>query len=183
MGKTLAFGRSRLKVSFRDQHYIRNHDDPPKEGSFLGDRHMKGTAPSGTIAAEGACDNDPGRWKAKFASIDDCPIRTVINQIGDKWSLLILAVLGWRPHRFGELRREISDISQRMLTQTLRDLQRDGLIARRVLPTVPPSVEYSLTDVGRSLLGPMSHLIGWAEQHHAEIKASRQRFDASIASD
>lgn len=144
---------------------------------------MKGTAPPVAATTDGPGDDGSSRWKAKFASIDDCPIRTVINQIGDKWSLLILAVLGWRPHRFGELRREISDISQRMLTQTLRDLQRDGLIARRVLPTVPPSVEYSLTDVGRSLLGPMSHLIGWAEQHHAEIKASRQRFDASAAAD
>ena len=144
---------------------------------------MKGTtsatAPSDVPAPAGGV----RAWKEKFVSIEDCPIRTVINQIGDKWSVLILAVLGTRPHRFGELRREIDDISQRMLTRTLRDLQRDGLIARRVIPTVPPSVEYSVTALGQSLLEPMSRLIGWAEQHQAEIKRSRQRFDASVAPD
>ncbi|MGJ4952448.1 winged helix-turn-helix transcriptional regulator [Bradyrhizobium sp. HKCCYLS20291] len=136
---------------------------------------MKGTAAK--AMSDDATASGPADWKQRFASFDDCPIRTVVNQIGDKWSVLILAVLGWRPHRFGELRREINDISQRMLTQTLRDLQRDGLIARRVLPTVPPSVEYSLTPLGHSLLEPMRSLIGWAERHQSEIKLSRQRFD------
>ncbi|CCD97425.1 helix-turn-helix domain-containing protein [Bradyrhizobium sp. STM 3809] len=140
---------------------------------------MKGTTPAEADASPST--EGPRAWKEKFVSIEDCPIRTVINQIGDKWSVLILAVLGTRPHRFGELRREIDDISQRMLTQTLRDLQRDGLIARRVIPTVPPSVEYSVTALGKSLLEPMSRLIGWAERHQAEIKLARQRFDDSVA--
>jgi len=105
-----------------------------------------------------------------------CPIRDVLDQIGDKWSTLFVLILGERPHRFGELRRAIPDISQRMLTQTLRDLQRDGLVNREVFPTVPPSVEYSLTPLGRSLLEPLSHLIRWADANHDAIRAAREEF-------
>jgi DNA-binding HxlR family transcriptional regulator len=85
--------------------------------------------------------------------------------------------LAERPHRFGELRRGVADISQRMLTQTLRDLQRDGLVDRRVFPTNPPSVEYRLTALGVSLLRPMAVLVRWSDDHHAKIKAARARFD------
>ena len=110
-----------------------------------------------------------------------CPIRDVLNQIGDKWSTLFLALLGEKPHRFGELRRAVPDISQRMLTQTLRDLQHDGLVAREVFPTVPPGVEYRLTPLGRSLLEPLVQLIQWAGSHHEEIKQARQRFEEASA--
>ena len=110
-----------------------------------------------------------------------CPIRDVLDQIGDKWSTLLLITLGERPHRFGALRRAVPDISQRMLTQTLRDLQRDGLISRHVHPTVPPSVEYRLTELGQSLLEPLSHLIRWADTHHAAIRAARQDFEREAA--
>src|SRR5438876_6150572 len=79
-----------------------------------------------------------------------CPIGDVLDRIGDKWSVLLLVYLKGGPLRFGALRREIGDISQRMLTETLRHLQRDGFISRTVYPTVPPSVEYALTDLGRS---------------------------------
>ena len=103
--------------------------------------------------------------------------RDVLDKIGDKWSTLFIALLGEKPHRFGELRRAVPDISQRMLTQTLRDLQRDGLVSRHVFPTVPPSVEYRLTPLGQSLLEPLSHLIRWAEVHHAHIKAARGEFE------
>ncbi len=82
-----------------------------------------------------------------------------------------------RPQRFGELRRELDDISQRMLTQTLRDLQRDGLVARTVLPTSPPSVEYRLTDLGVSILKSMRGLVTWAERNRAAIEAARVAFD------
>ncbi|WP_072397522.1 helix-turn-helix domain-containing protein [Hyphomicrobium sp. CS1GBMeth3] len=108
-----------------------------------------------------------------------CPVRDVLDHIGDKWTTLIVLTLSDRPYRFGELRRAIPDISQRMLTQTLRDLQRDGLVSRHVFPTLPPSVEYRLTPLGTSLLVPLGQLIQWANAHHAEIKAARSRFTSA----
>ena len=107
----------------------------------------------------------------------NCPVRGVLDRIGDKWSTLIIMVLGERPYRFGELRRAIPDISQRMLTQTLRDLQRDGILSRHVFPTNPPSVEYRVTPLGSSLIGPLAELMTWAETHFAEIRAARTAFD------
>ena len=109
-----------------------------------------------------------------------CPVRDVLDHVGDKWSTLILSVLAPRRRRFGELRRAIPDISQRMLTQTLRDLQRDGLVHRRVFATVPPSVEYALTPLGESLLEPILALMEWASAHHLTIRASRVAFDAAM---
>lgn len=111
----------------------------------------------------------------------DCPIRNVLDRIGDKWSLLIVHTLAEAPYRFGELRRAIPDISQRMLTQTLRDLQRDGLIERRVFATVPPSVEYRLTAMGKSLLKPMQGLVDWAGKYQNRIDSARSDFDAASA--
>lgn len=109
---------------------------------------------------------------------DNCPVRDVLSQIGGKWSTLLLSALSERPYRFSELRRSVSDISQRMLTQTLRDLERDGFIARTVYPTKPPSVEYALTPLGRSLLSPLRELIIWAECNHGAVRAARSRYDA-----
>jgi DNA-binding HxlR family transcriptional regulator len=106
-----------------------------------------------------------------------CPVRDVLDRIGDKWSVLLVKTLKDGPLRFGVLRREIGDISQRMLTETLRHLQRDGLIYRKVYPTVPPSVEYGLTDLGRSLLVPLDQLVEWSAQHHEVVKAARKEFD------
>jgi DNA-binding HxlR family transcriptional regulator len=108
-------------------------------------------------------------------------VRDVLARVGGKWSTLIVMTLAERPHRFGELRRALSDISQRMLTETLRDLQRDGLVSRRVFPTQPPSVEYALTDLGRSLLTSLAMLIGWAELNLEAIREHRMRFDAEVA--
>jgi len=113
--------------------------------------------------------------------VDACPVRGVLDRIGDKWSFLIVSMLAEKPHRFGELRRAVPDISQRMLTQTLRDLQRDGLVDREVFPTNPPSVEYRLTKLGQSLLVPMNGLIGWAEKNHAKIRTARSAFDRRAA--
>jgi DNA-binding HxlR family transcriptional regulator len=110
---------------------------------------------------------------------DNCPVRDMMQQIGGKWSTLLLEALAARPYRFGELRRKIPDISQRMLTQTLRDLQRDGYIEREVFPTKPPSVEYRMTELGRSLYGPLAELLNWAEANHEAVRIARQRFDAS----
>jgi DNA-binding HxlR family transcriptional regulator len=108
-----------------------------------------------------------------------CPIRDVLDRIGDKWSTLLIFTLSERSHRFGELRRAIPDISQRMLTQTLRELQEDGLISRTVHPTTPPSTEYALTDLGRSLVVPLTGLLRWAEDRHAAIKQARANYAAA----
>ena len=117
---------------------------------------------------------------AGFTS-SNCPIRNVLDQIGDKWSSLILLSLADGPMRFGALRREIVDISQRMLTQTLRDLTRDGLVARQVYPTVPPAVDYRLTPLGQSLIPLLTPLVHWAETHHSTIRSARQTFDTEQA--
>jgi DNA-binding HxlR family transcriptional regulator len=112
---------------------------------------------------------------------NNCPVRDMMQQIGGKWSTLMLEALSQRPYRFGELRRMIPDISQRMLTQTLRDLQRDGYVEREVFPTKPPSVEYRLTDLGRSLYQTLALLLNWAENNHDAVRTARVRFDASGA--
>jgi len=108
-----------------------------------------------------------------------CPVRDVLDRIGDKWSILMIMTLAMRPQRFSQLHRAIRDISKRMLTQTLRDLERDGLITRHVFPTTPPSVEYRLAPLGQTLLEPMANLIEWADRSHVEIHAERARFDAA----
>jgi len=110
-------------------------------------------------------------------NFDACPVRGVLDRIGDKWSTLMVLTLALRPHRFGELKRAIPDISQRMLTQTLRDLQRDGYVARKVFPTTPPAVEYSLTDLGRSLMTPLSALVDWAIRTRSAVETARAAFD------
>ncbi|GGV10714.1 transcriptional regulator [Actinomadura cremea] len=104
-----------------------------------------------------------------------CPVGDVFRRLGDKWSMLLVIMLGGRPHRYNELHRSIEGISQRMLTRTLRGLETDGLVRREVHPTVPPSVEYSLTPLGRTLLEPLSALADWAMTHEAEINEARSR--------
>src|ERR1700712_2282014 len=111
----------------------------------------------------------------------NCPVRDVMQQINGKWSTLLVEALSQRAYRFSELKRVVPDISQRMLTQTLRDLQRDGYVAREVFPTKPPSVEYRMTDLGRSLYAPLAQLLNWAEANHENVRAARRRFDESGA--
>jgi DNA-binding HxlR family transcriptional regulator len=96
------------------------------------------------------------------AELEACPVSEVFKRIGDKWSMLVVIILGKRPHRYNELHRAIEGISQRMLTRTLRLLESDGLVARTVLPTIPPSVEYDLTPLGTTLLDALSPLADWA---------------------
>jgi DNA-binding HxlR family transcriptional regulator len=117
------------------------------------------------------------KYRLDPAVTEACPVRDVLDRIGDKWSVLLVQNLSEGPLRFGALRRQIGDISQRMLTETLRHLQRDGLISRKVYPTVPPSVEYALTDLGRSLLVPLGQLVAWSARHHEVVKLSRRQFD------
>jgi DNA-binding HxlR family transcriptional regulator len=119
----------------------------------------------------------PDRRKLDPGLTARCPVRDVLDRIGDKWSVLLLDTLKDGPCRFGELRRRVPDISQRMLTETLRHLQRDGFISRTVYPTVPPSVEYAVTGLGRSLLVPLEGLIAWTAAHHGEVRSARQDFD------
>jgi DNA-binding HxlR family transcriptional regulator len=109
----------------------------------------------------------------------DCPIRNVVQSVFDKWSSLLLMALAEQPYRFGQLRRLVPDISQRMLTQTLRDLQRDGYVHREVFPTQPPSVEYSLTEMGQQMYDSLQHVLNWAENNHHRVRAARERFDAA----
>jgi DNA-binding HxlR family transcriptional regulator len=113
---------------------------------------------------------------AEYGNPELCPVRNVLDQLGDKWSVLIIGALAHRPYRFGELKREIPDISQRMLTQTLRDLQSDGLIEREVFPTTPPSVEYRLSPMGKSFLVPLSAMVDWAFANFPAIKEARLEF-------
>jgi len=110
--------------------------------------------------------------------VENCPVRDVMDNIGGKWNSLMILSLADGPLRFSQLRRLIPDISQRMLTQTLRDLQRDGYIHRTVYPTQPPSVEYALTDLGRSLLGLLRHFVDWSVENHGAIRAARKVYDA-----
>ncbi|WP_067609222.1 winged helix-turn-helix transcriptional regulator [Nocardiopsis listeri] len=108
---------------------------------------------------------------------ESCPVTDVLRRVGDKWSVLVVVVLGRGPKRFSQLDRSIEDISQRMLTRTLRALQRDGLVTRTVYPTVPATVEYELTDMGRTLLDPLSALTEWAIAHRPDIEQARIRHD------
>jgi DNA-binding HxlR family transcriptional regulator len=108
-------------------------------------------------------------------------VSAVLARIGDKWSVLIVSRLGAGAKRFNELKREIGGISQRMLTLTLRNLERDGLITRTVFPTVPPRVDYQLTPLGRSLLVPVSALGDWALKNRVKIADSRAKFDKGCA--
>lgn len=111
-------------------------------------------------------------------SMDDCPVRDVLDHMGGKWNSLMLLALADGPMRFSQLRRFIPDISQRMLTQTLRDLQRDGYLSRTVYPTQPPSVEYRLTELGMSLLTPLRTLVQWSQANHAAIRQARREYNA-----
>ncbi|HUQ53311.1 MAG TPA: helix-turn-helix domain-containing protein [Gammaproteobacteria bacterium] len=105
-------------------------------------------------------------------------ISTLLSRIGDKWTVLVVTSLGSGSRRFNELRREIPSVSQRMLTLTLRNLERDGLVRRTVTPTIPPRVDYELTEMGHSLLKPVTALSNWALNHVDEIHGAQSRFDA-----
>ena len=140
----------------------------------------QGEAEITTAAAGGSGDRFVGEWQLVRPPSRDCPVRDVLDRIGDKWSSLIIGTLAAGPHRFSAIQRAIPDISRRMLTQTLRDLDRDGLISREVFPTKPPSVEYRLTPLGATILEPLAFLVRWADRNHAAINAARSTFDEAL---
>ena len=109
---------------------------------------------------------------------EDCPARQIFDRVGDRWSMYVMAHLEAGPLRFNAIRRQIVGLSQRVLTTTLRGLERDGHVTRTQYPTIPPQVDYRLTPLGRSLLGAVAHVVGWAGDHHAEIGANRGSFDS-----
>lgn len=111
---------------------------------------------------------------AEFAPL--CPIRDVLDRLGDRWTLLVLMELQSGTLRFSAIRKRISDISPRMLAQTLRQLEYDGLVGRTVYPTIPPKVEYALTPLGRSMLKPVGALIAWASDNHDAVRAARAAY-------
>ena len=121
--------------------------------------------------------SDPFQWDTR----EDCEVRQILDRIADKWSLLVIALLEHRRLRFTELRREIDGVSQRMLTVTLRQLERDGLVHRTVHPVVPPRVDYELTPLGASLHETVQALVTWTDAHQREIAAARTSYDTRAA--
>ena len=112
---------------------------------------------------------------------EDCrAVSGILQRVGDKWTVLVIGKLGDGPMRFNELRSAVGGISQKMLTTTLRGLERDGFVTRTVFPTIPPRVDYELTELGRELLEPVTALGEWARQNTARVNAARARFDAAV---
>jgi DNA-binding HxlR family transcriptional regulator len=127
------------------------------------------------VAADSCCEwDDAYQWDTR----EDCEVRQILDRIADKWSLLVIALLDRRRLRFTELRREIDGVSQRMLTVTLRQLERDGLVRRTVHPVVPPRVDYELTPLGVSLHETVQALVTWTDAHQREIAAARSAYDS-----
>ena len=107
-----------------------------------------------------------------------CPTRVVLDRIADKWTVLVLGLLCERPLRFNQLRREIDGLTQKMLSQTLKALERDGLVARKVIPSAPVTVEYSITPLGATLSATVDELQRWARDHIGEVVEAHRRYDA-----
>lgn len=108
-----------------------------------------------------------------------CPCRDLLDMVASKWTALAIGALEGEPKRFGELKRELEGVSQKMLTQTLRTLERDGLVTRTVYPTVPLRVEYQLTELGRSVIEPLASLRMWAQQNYDSVAEARETFDST----
>ncbi|OZF52436.1 transcriptional regulator [Rhodococcus sp. 14-2470-1b] len=140
---------------------------------FAVSRLLRGKRP----AVEQCCrdGNDAYQWDTR----EDCEVRQILDRIADKWSLLVISLLDEKIFRFGELMREINGVSTRMLTVTLRNLERDGLVVRRMYPEIPLRVEYRLSNLGRTLLGTTQALVHWTERHQSEIARARKSFDAN----
>lgn len=121
-----------------------------------------------------------GSWPADPYA-EDCPTRQVLDRIADKWTVLLLILLSRRSWRFNELRREIGGLTQKMASQTLKGLERDGLVTRKVTPTVPVTVEYSITPLGRTLSDTVDSLRIWAEQHLPDVAKAQKQYDRTKA--
>ena len=132
----------------------------------------------GTSKSHGDCQvTDLPDHALQWDTREDCEVRQILDRVADKWSLLVIALLDDRTLRFSELQRQIDGISQRMLTVTLRQLERDGLVHRTVYPVVPPRVEYALTPLGASLHETIQALVHWTEANQEQIAASRAAYD------
>jgi DNA-binding HxlR family transcriptional regulator len=166
-----------MQVLFHDLVYCRNLIGVPQVGTFLAHGYVKGTAM--TIndgrARMPVPDPLPSLPPTKQGT---CPVRDVLDRLGDKWSTLLLVTLSHGAQRFNALARSVPDISRRMLAETLRQLERDGLIWREVAPSTPPAVSYGLTPLGLSLMPVLATLIHWADRHQPAIAEARVRFDA-----
>jgi len=110
-----------------------------------------------------------------------CPSRPILDLLGNKWTMLVMGALSDGPQRFGQLRRRLGGITQKMLTQTLRGLERDGLVSRTVYPTIPPRVDYAVTDLGRDVAGLLTAVRLWSEQHINDVLAAREDYDERAA--
>ncbi|MGW6564539.1 winged helix-turn-helix transcriptional regulator [Streptomyces sp. NPDC054975] len=143
-----------------------------EEGTLKSPSHCEVTYAEGLSG-----DADPFQWDTR----EDCEVRQILDRVADKWSLLVIALLDRRKLRFSELKREIDGVSQRMLTVTLRQLERDGLVRRTVHPVVPPRVDYELTPLGGTLHTTIRSLVTWTERHQNEIAAAREAYDAREA--
>lgn len=137
----------------------------------------------GTSKAPSYCDGTYDDEIIQWDTRADCEVRQILDRVADKWSLLVIALLERRTMRFSELRRAIDGVSQRMLTVTLRQLERDGLITRTVYPEVPPRVEYQLTPMGQSLHHVIKELVVWTEEHQHQISAARDAYDSRGAAE
>jgi DNA-binding HxlR family transcriptional regulator len=150
-----------------------------QEGTFLKPEHTKltrHTKVTGHIDVPGRAKFPVPPPNAHLES--DCRgPASILARVGDKWSVFVIVLLGNGPRRFNEIKRMVGGISQRMLTLTLRGLERDGLVTRTVFPTIPPRVDYELTDLGRGLWTPVEALGMWAREHQVEIEDARARFD------
>lgn len=119
----------------------------------------------------------PGKAPAIFYELEMCPIRSILGRLGRKWPSLVLCHLSFGTHRFSELRGAIPDISQRMLAQTLRELERDGLVSRDEYPGMPPRVDYALTQLGESYIAPLQAMLSWGATHKSRIETIRKTSD------
>ena len=138
----------------------------------------------GTSTSASSCGVTEDGWDARqWDTREDCEVRQILDRIADKWSLLAVALLESRSMRFTELSRAIDGISQRMLTHTLRQLERDGLVHRTVHATVPPRVDYELTPLGRTLHETIRALVAWTEEHQQEIATARAAYDVRAAAE
>lgn len=156
------------RVETRDEAYA-------DRASPIGDRHQQAEDEQPPLAAM------PPFASMTGLTASECPVRDVLDRLGDAWSFLVVLKLADGPQRFNALKRQVTGISQRMLTVTLRSLERDGLLARTVFPTTPPQVEYRLTPLGLSLVEPMMVLTRWASAHHDSVRAARSRYDAAAS--
>lgn len=156
-------------------------DQTPQEGTAvsLGHMHVPGSPVSGPLGDASPFDGASDGSATQRHSAGRCEgVSDVLARVGDKWSVQVVMLLGDGPLRFNALKRAVGGISQRMLTLTLRGLERDGLVTRTVFPTIPPRVDYELTALGRSLWKPVEALGSWAIANGATIQAARQAFDA-----